>query len=63
VISLSDVQLQTVMSAASTLDPEKRDLFLQRLASMLKLRGRYGDTEVAKFTTLALEGLAHESAA
>jgi hypothetical protein len=31
-ISLSDTQLQTVMMAAADLDPEKRPVFLERMA-------------------------------
>lgn len=39
-ISLSDRQLTAVMTAARALEPEKRDLFLQRTAAVLTLRGQ-----------------------
>lgn len=39
-IALSDAQLQTVMRTAHLLPVEKRDLYLQRIAAMLKLRRR-----------------------
>jgi hypothetical protein len=61
-ISLSDAQLQTVMQAAAGIDPERRDIFLQRCAAMLKLRGRFTDSDVADVTRLALCGLSHHHA-
>lgn len=39
-ISLSDRQLDIVTAGARLLKPEKRDTYLQRIAAMLKLRGR-----------------------
>jgi hypothetical protein len=60
-ISLTDFQLQTVMTAASALEPEKRDLYLQRIAAMLTMRGRghFNDSDVSDVAKLALTGLAH----
>jgi hypothetical protein len=44
---------------------EKRDLYLQRIAAMLALRGRghFGDTDVAEAARLALCGLAQQPVA
>jgi hypothetical protein len=39
-LALSDDQLATVMTAAGGLPVEKRDLFLERVATRLHLRGR-----------------------
>ena len=39
-IGLTDTQLAIVMGAARVLPVEKRDIFLQRIAAMLALRGR-----------------------
>ena len=64
-IGLTDTQLGTVMDAARTLPPEKRDLYLQRIAAMLTMRGRghFGDHDVQEVTALALCGLVHTDAA
>jgi Mg-chelatase subunit ChlI len=64
-LGLTDNQLATVMDAARTLSVEKRDVFLQRIAAMLALRGRgrFTDTDVADVAQLALAGLAHQPAA
>jgi hypothetical protein len=35
------------MNAAHAVPVEKRDTFLQRIAAMLALRGRFTDTDVA----------------
>jgi hypothetical protein len=47
------------MAAARVLPVEKRDVFLQRIAAMLAVRGRgrFTDTDVADVTQLALAGL------
>jgi hypothetical protein len=58
-ISLSDSQLKTVMIAASAIEPSRRDLFLQRCASMLRLRHRFTDQDVVDITQLAVVGLTH----
>jgi hypothetical protein len=61
-ISLSDTQLKAVMAAASSLVPERRDTFLQRIAAMLR-RGRFTDSDVADLAQLALTGLAQHQPA
>jgi hypothetical protein len=64
-IGLTDTQLKIVMNAARLLPVEKRDIFLQRIAAMLALRGRgrFADTDVADVAQLALTGLALPPAA
>ena len=53
-ISLNDAQLKTVMAAASHVPHEKRGQFLERIATMLRLRGRghFGDSDVAEVAQL-----------
>jgi hypothetical protein len=64
-IGLTDTQLGTVMDAARTLPPEKRDLYLQRIAAMLTMRGRghFNNGDVTDVAALALAGLVHTDAA
>ena len=52
------------MGAARVLPVEKRDIFLQRVAAMLALRGRgrFTDTDVADVAQLALAGLIQTAA-
>jgi hypothetical protein len=59
-LSLSDSQLQTIMAAAGPLPPEKRGLFLERVAAWLRIRGA-NDLEHAVQSALA--GLMHNPAA
>jgi hypothetical protein len=59
-ISLSDRQLAAVMDHAKAVDPARRDLFLRRVGSMLKLRGRFNDSDVVGVCGLAVCGLTHE---
>jgi hypothetical protein len=59
-LALSDSQLQIVMAAAGPLPPEKRSLFLERVAASLRIHGA-GDFERA--VQLALTGLIQNSAA
>jgi hypothetical protein len=58
-IGLRGHQLKIVMGAARVLPVEKRDIFLQRIAAMLAVRGRgrFTDTDVADVAKLALCGL------
>jgi hypothetical protein len=58
-IGLTDTQLGIVMGAARVLPVEKRDIFLQRIAAILALRGRgrFADTDVADVAQLAMAGL------
>ena len=58
-IGLTDTQLKIVVNAARLIPVEKRDIFLQRIAAMLALRGRgrFTVTDVADVAQLALCGL------
>ena len=58
-LGLTDNQLDTVMDAARTVPVEKRDLYLQRIAARLALRGRgnFRDADVADAAKEALRGL------
>ena len=63
-LSLSDQQLAAVMRVADEIaTPEKRSTFLQRVAAMLVLRGRFTDGDVAAVARLAATGLARRPAA
>ena len=55
-LSLSDEHMQIVMLGVASLPTEKRDLFLRRVASLLRFRGgrRHGDTDVKIAVRLAL---------
>ena len=63
-LGLTDNQLRVVMDAAHIVPIEKRDVYLQRIAAMLTMRGRghFGDSDVADVARLALAGLVHQSA-
>ena len=50
------------MLAARSLPVEKRDIYLQRIAAMLAMRGRFTDADVADVAKLAMAGLVHEPA-
>jgi hypothetical protein len=63
VLALDDDQLAVVMLAASGLDPEKRSVFLERVAARLRLQPRFTDDDLDKAIRMALIGLAHSSAA
>jgi hypothetical protein len=58
-LSLSHHQLQAVMAAARDVPVEKREQFLQRLSTMLVLKGRFDDRDVAETAKLAACGLVH----
>jgi len=60
-VSLSDSQLRTLMTAAADMPPEKRSMFLERVGAMLALRGRghFNDADVADVVALASCGLVH----
>ena len=62
-ISLSDQQLTIVMSAARSLEPERRSIFLERVGAMLRLRGRFNDDDVVQVAQLAMAGLVQQPAA
>lgn len=61
-IALTDSQLDTVMSAAKSVEPSRRSVFLERVAAMLKVRYRFNDDDVAEVTALALHGLVQQTA-
>jgi hypothetical protein len=62
-LALNDSQLKLVMTAASSLEVEKRDLFLQRIAAKLQLRGsRFTDVDLETAIRLALTGLIQSAA-
>jgi hypothetical protein len=56
-VSLTDRQLAAVMDAARPLPVERRDTFLQRVGAMLRVRGRFTDSDVIDVTQLAMAGL------
>ena len=64
-LGLTDNQLRVVMDAAHMVPLEKRDIYLQRIAAMLTMRGRghFTDGDVTDVAKLALTGLAHQPAA
>ena len=61
-ISLSDEQLDVVMTAAKGIEPSRRSVFLERIAAMLKLRHRFDDSDVCEVVQLALCGLVQQTA-
>ena len=64
-LGLTDNQLRVVMDAATTVPIEKRSIYLERIASMLTMRGRghVADSDVMEVARLALTGLTHQPAA
>lgn len=57
-IGLTDIQLQTIVAAATTIsEPERRSLFLERTFAMLKLKRRFTDADVVEGAKAALTGL------
>ena len=62
-LALNDSQLELVMTAAGGLEVEKRDVFLQRVAAKLSLRGqRFSDVDLKAAIRLALTGLVQSAA-
>jgi hypothetical protein len=66
-IALTDKQLETVMSAAAGLSPEKRSVLLERVAAHLQLYGRrggrgFGDVDVELAIAAASRGLVRPAA-
>ena len=57
-VSLTDSQLATVTDTARIIPVERRDIFLQRVAAMLRMRGHFTDADVHDVARLALAGLA-----
>jgi hypothetical protein len=62
-LSLSNRQMEIVTSLARDLPQEKRSEYLQRVATMLNLRGRYNDRIVGEVCALAATGLSHTTTA
>jgi hypothetical protein len=64
-LALTDSQLQIIMTAAAgCLSPEKRSLFIERIAARLRLRGANpSDAELEHAMKLALTGLVRDPAA
>ena len=64
-VALDDNQLRIIMTAAASLPPEKRDVFLHRLAALLQRVGgrRPGDADVEHAARAALKGLMQAPAA
>jgi hypothetical protein len=60
-LALNDAQLQILMAAAAAVLPDRRSLFLERVAAMLTLQGRYDDADVAKVAERAACGLIQQS--
>ena len=61
-LALDNNQLTAIMTAASGLPPEKRSLFLERVAARLKLHGgRPSDAQLDKAIQAALRGLTHNA--
>jgi len=58
-LALSDSQLETLMTFAADIPPDKRSTFLERVGAMLAVRGRghFNDDDVAEVAQLALTGL------
>jgi hypothetical protein len=56
-LALTDAQFADIMETAKGIDPERRDVFLQRVAAMLRLRGRFSDDDVVEVARLATCGL------
>jgi hypothetical protein len=62
-VSLTDSQLAIVTDAARIVPVERRSVFLERTAAMLRMRGNFTDGDIADVVKLALTGLAQQPAA
>jgi hypothetical protein len=62
-VSLTDPQLEIIMTAANAVPVERRSVFLERIGAMLKVRGRFSDDDVRPVVALAARGLAQTTAA
>ena len=61
--ALTDAQLEIVMIAAGSLPVEKRNLFLERVAARLRLRGsHFTDADLDAAVQAALTGLIQSAA-
>ena len=62
--ALNDNQLKAVMIAAGPLSPEKRSVFLERVAARLQLHGsRFNDADLDAAVKRALRGLIQNTTA
>jgi hypothetical protein len=59
-LSLTDHQLKTIMDAARAIDRDRRDVYLQRIEAMLRVRHRFDDSDVTEVAALASCGLVHQ---
>jgi hypothetical protein len=48
------------MNVAARVDPDRRDVYLQRIEAMLRLRRRFDDRDVIEVAALASSGLLHK---
>ena len=55
-LPIATSELKTVMVTAARLPQTKRDIFLQRCATMLEMRNRFSDSDVADVARLAMAG-------
>jgi hypothetical protein len=64
-VSLSDPQLKIITTAASAVPVDRRSVFLERIAAMLRMRGygHFTNSDVSDVAKLALTGLTHQPAA
>jgi hypothetical protein len=62
-LPIATSELKTVMATTAQLPQAKRDIFLQRVAAMLRMRGRFSADDVDEISKLALCGLVHTNAA
>jgi hypothetical protein len=56
-LSLTNHQLEVITKAATDIPVEKRAVYLERVAAMLTVRGRFSDDDVRDVASLALCGL------
>jgi hypothetical protein len=56
-LALTDPQMKILIAAAAAVLPDRRSLFLERVAAMLKLQGRFNDDDVRKVAGVAAQGL------
>jgi hypothetical protein len=56
-LALTDSGLRIVMAAATGLPPEKRQIFMERIAAQLSRIRRPGDADVERAARAALRGL------
>jgi len=60
-IGLSEIQLEIIMSEAVSMEDDSCQEFLERVAAILRLRGRIDDDDVSDAVHQALRELVHSS--